>query len=639
MALDVNQSVPITAIVNNAPNNQGFDWTLACSGGNCGTITAHTASGAPATFTAPSAAPSTAVTITAKLTGLTNSNGLTVTISLPPTVATTGAINAATLDSPYGLQLAANGGAGTLTWALGSGTSLPDTLILSNTGMITGTPSGTTGTFNFKVHVTDSGTPQLTSPDVLLSITVGAPAISIGLSPTSAYVTLKASKQFVATATNDLQSGNIDWTLTLDGVACTIAECGSVSPITTASGSPTTYTAPVTVPPANIILSATTVDGTPPASAFATVMVTAHGFVPTGSMTTEREYHSATLLDHGPALTNGKVLVTGGLGNNKQALAAVELFDPVSGTFAPAKVSMTTERAYHTATLLNDGTVLVTGGVDGSGAFLLSAELFDPTSGAFTRTKGSMDTPRAYHTATLLKDGTVLIAGGLDGTTGLVTAEVYNPATERFTPTTGSMQSLHFYHTATLLDFGPPLTNGKVLVAGGGTDTTATAELFDPSSGSFTATGGMEFDRRAHTANLLNDGRVLVAGGGGPTSDPNYGSSATAELFNPASGQFTPTTVDMATKRANHRAVLLNDGTVLVVGGVTVYACLRRNTCTTYLAASELFDPAANGSFTPTSDMTTPRAYHTATILKDGTVLVTGGDNGSGPLATAELYQ
>jgi hypothetical protein len=501
--------------------------------------------------------------------------------------------------------------------------------------MITGTPSGTTGTFNFKVHVTDSGNPQLTSPDVPLSITVGAPAISIGLSPTSAYVALKGSKQFVATATNDLQSGNIDWTLTLNGVACTIAECGSVFPITTASGSPTTYTAPVSVPPANITLTATTVDGTPPASAVATVMVTAHGFVPTGSMTTEREYHSATLLDHGLALTNGEVLVTGGLDNNKQTLAAVELFDPVSGTFAPAKTSMTTARAYHTATLLNDGTVLVTGGVDGSGTFLSSAELFNPTSGAFTPTKGSMDTPRAYHTATLLKDGTVLIAGGLDGTTGLVTAEVYNPAAGTFTPTKGSMQSQRFSHTATLLDFGPSLTNGKVLVAGG---ESATAELFDPGSGTFSPTGDEEFARIHHTATLLNDGTVLMAGGGEPTSNPNHGSSATAELFNPTSGHFTPTTVNMATSRANHKAILLNDGTVLVVGGVTVYACLPRNTCTTYLAAAELFLPA-NGSFTPTGDMTTPRAYHTATILKNGTVLVTGGDKGSGALATAELYQ
>jgi N-acetylneuraminic acid mutarotase len=356
-------------------------------------------------------------------------------------------------------------------------------------------------------------------------------------------------------------------------------------------------------------------------------------------MGTAREYHTATLLDFGSALTNGKVLVTGGLGINKQALADAELFDPKSGTFTQTKGPMETARAYHTATLLNDGTILVAGGFDGSGLSLASAELFDPATGTFTPTKHSMETGRADHTATLLDDGTVLIAGGSDGSTALLTtAEIFDPATGTFTPAKGNMAVGRIFHTATLLDHGSALTNGKVLVAGGGTGATAAAELFDPSSGTFAATGSMEFDRRAHTATLLNDGRVLVTGGGAPSSNPNSGSSASAELFDPATGLFTPTKVDMTTKRTNHRAILLNDGTVLVAGGVTAHACLPRNTCTTYLAAAELFDPA-NGSFTLTGEMTTPRAYHTATILKDGTVLVTGGDNRGGPLATAELYQ
>ena len=142
----------------------------------------------------------------------------------------------ATLGTSYSLQLGANGGAGALAWALGSGTSLPDTLALSATGMITGTPTGTSGTFNFKVHVTDSGNPQLTSPDVQLTITVAAPPISVGVLPTSAYVELNGSTNFVATVTNDQPTGNVDWTLTLNGSACTVTECGSVSPISTASG-------------------------------------------------------------------------------------------------------------------------------------------------------------------------------------------------------------------------------------------------------------------------------------------------------------------------------------------------------------------------------------------------------------------
>ena len=77
LTLDVNQSIPVTATASNAPTNQGFDWMLSCGGGNCGTITAHTASGAPATFTAPAVPLQLAVTITAKLTGLANSGTMT----------------------------------------------------------------------------------------------------------------------------------------------------------------------------------------------------------------------------------------------------------------------------------------------------------------------------------------------------------------------------------------------------------------------------------------------------------------------------------------------------------------------------------------------------------------------------------
>jgi hypothetical protein len=288
--------------------------------------------------------------------------------------------------------------------------------------------------------------------------------------------------------------------------------------------------------------------------------------------------------------------------------------------------SMKTTRSRHTATLLNDGKVLVTGGLDSNNQALASAELFDPATGMFTPTNGNMETPRFDHTATLLTDGTVLVAGGFDGNTGLATAEVFDPNSGMFTPTNGNMGTPRFDHTATLLDHGSALTNGKVLVtAGSKLNRTqyATAELFDPHSGTFTPTNGnMETPRAFHTATLLNDGTVLVTGGLVTVGNRVYVDLATAELFDPNSLMFTPTG-SMSFARANHTATLLSDGTVLVTGGGT----------------AELYDPAIR-FFTRTGDMVSSRVDHTATLLKDGAVLVTGGDDGSGtPLATAELYK
>jgi hypothetical protein len=136
-------------------------------------------------------------------------------------------------------------------------------------------------------------------------------------------------------------------------------------------------------------------------------------FARTGSMTVPRVSgsHTATLL------SNGKVLIAGGDGinnNSRVILANAELYDPAAGTFA-ATGSMTTVRELHTATLLGDGMVLIAGGDNGANGLsfqtLASAELHDPEAGAFAAT-GSMTLPMAYHTATLLPSGMVLIVGG-----------------------------------------------------------------------------------------------------------------------------------------------------------------------------------------------------------------------------------
>jgi len=122
--------------------------------------------------------------------------------------------------------------------------------------------------------------------------------------------------------------------------------------------------------------------------------------------------------------------------------------------------SLNTARDSHTATLLSNGKVLVAGGV--GGAYLTSAELYDPASGTWTAT-GSLNTARGQHTATLLPDGKVLVAGGTlnsNGNNSLASAELYDPVSGTWTAT-GSLTTARFVHTATLLP------NGKVLVAAG----------------------------------------------------------------------------------------------------------------------------------------------------------------------------
>jgi len=350
------------------------------------------------------------------------------------------------------------------------------------------------------------------------------------------------------------------------------------------------------------------------------------GWTATAQMNEVRAGHTATLLP------DGTVLVTGGLGIPVGPGAKLaERYDPRSGTWT-ATANMNEGRgAFPTATLLPDGTVLVAGGSSGP-AQLASAELYDPSSGSWTAA-GNMIEARTNHTATLLPDGKVLVAGGggsgtLMGPAPLASAELYDPGSGTWTAI-AHMNEVRSGHTATLLP------DGRVLVAGGssGPASLASAELYDPSSETWTATGNMLEVRSGHTATLLPDGTVLVAGGANfSTSSGSYDALTSAELYDPGSGTWTAT-ASMVTPRYVPTATLLPDGRVLVAGGIS---SIRRGYDP--LASAELYHPSP-GSWTATGSMAAGRQYQTDTLLPNGKVLVAGGESNSGALASTELYE
>ena len=276
-----------------------------------------------------------------------------------------------------------------------------------------------------------------------------------------------------------------------------------------------------------------------------------------------------------------------------------------AGTFV-ATGSMGAARAGATATLLPDGRVLVAGGTSDGKASLGSAELYDPRSETFSAT-GSMVTPRVSATAVLLADGRVLVAGGNrgDGNAGiaaLASAELYDPQTGMFTAT-GSMQIARVFCTMTVL------ADGRVLLAGGSNEhdrlELASAELYDPATGSFVATGSMATGREGAAAALLPDGRVLVAGGAISINTDTGTFTSSAELFDPQTGTFGPTG-SMATALEWRSATLLIDGRVLVAGGRGL-AALGGGDLLNGSVSAELYDPTT-GLFSATGVMRSPRA-------------------------------
>src|SRR5262245_26031526 len=322
---------------------------------------------------------------------------------------------------------------------------------------------------------------------------------------------------------------------------------------------------------------------------------------PLDNLATPRTGHTAT------ALSDGRILITGGHDADGHLVAASEIFDPETQT-SSASAALNTARVDDSATVVADGRVLVAGGTGDRGE-LSSAEVLGPAhpENVFQPVASAMSTARTKHTATLLNDGHVLIAGG----DAQGTAELFDATTGTFMPTIWPLTMARSGHTATLF------VDDSVLLAGGNT---VSMETYTPNQGFALDPASMSVARTGHWAFELSDTRLLLFQGD---------TGNTIDEFNPTAGTITPKgSLDFHASSST----LLANGKVLVLG----------------TAVSGLYNPDA---VTPAPDFTAfdetsvpdsgtlPRSGQSAVTLPgDKKILITGGLNGNNQFLGQALY-
>jgi len=324
---------------------------------------------------------------------------------------------------------------------------------------------------------------------------------------------------------------------------------------------------------------------------------------------------SARELNGQVPLGKGNVLAAGGIDNNGNVLASAEIYNGKKGTWAPTG-SMQTARYYVPAVVLPNGRGLVEGGLGTGGVVVGTAELFNPKKNTWAPA-GNLAVARVGHTATLLPNGTVLVAGGCTASgcgTTTATSEIYNPATNSWS-VTGSLTLARALHSTVLLN------TGKLLAIGGlaGVPTTS-CEFYDPAAGTWSNAASTNQARYLNGTSVLPDGKVLVSGGVITRYPMN-----SAELYDPASNTWS-LTGNLTTGRYAHTSTLLGDGTVLLAGGEGQEISCGKD-CTGYIptAAAEIYNEST-GTFSATASLNRALAYQATTLLTGGQALTAGGE-------------
>jgi hypothetical protein len=447
------------------------------------------------------------------------------------------------------------------------------------------------------------------------------------------------------------------------------------------------------------------------------------------AMATARADATATILP------TGSLMIAGGMTMATTFPTATEVYDPATGTWSPGPAA-TTGRAFHSATLLHNGKMLVTGGYNASGT-LASSEFYEPSIGGWSMTADAPDrivlnsplripplpsgkilvsnvgTPLMQYdpatgswsrfttkglstpAITLMPSGKLFMVSSTGTSSDMSSPASFDPATDTLTSLPKTNNSIPYHLRSNLLLNGkllvtalgselstelydpaltsvnagvvsapgqwlkaaPPntrglnctsvgLANGKVLVAGGNTsgwDMAPPAQIYDPASGNWTVSGASSLPggRNYATGTLLPDGRVLIAGGVmlQTSADPiPPEAQGTYEVFDPTTGQWSvpgriPTfNGDEVVGLRYHSATLLRNGKVLLAGGFALTA-----TIPTKNRSALLFD-GSTGQWSNAGNLSVPHFNHFATRMLNGKVLIAGGGTAGGLTNSTEVY-
>ncbi len=276
----------------------------------------------------------------------------------------------------------------------------------------------------------------------------------------------------------------------------------------------------------------------------------------TGSLNAPRQAATAAVL------SDGRVVIVGGIGPGAQQVREVEVYEPQRAAFVTVGALMH-GRLFPGVIVLATGEVVVAGG-DGARGEHPTLELFDPIQGT-SRVIGELPTEMsAGADAVVMTDGRILIVGGGKGL-------FFDPSSGALLDATadsgvsldGVPSDFPWHSRPVVLENGTVFLSGGCCVSNGGaSDSTA---VFDPQTNSLHALPPMSVPRTGHTATLMLDGKILILGGAPGEGEGDFVPANSGEMYDPASHSVSPI-VPMLSARVRHAAVLLQDGTVLVTG-------------------------------------------------------------------------